>query len=57
LSLPPVAHTFNPSYSGGRDQEDCGSKPAQANSLGGPISKPLNTKKGWQHCSSGRVSA
>jgi hypothetical protein len=27
-----VAHTCNPSYSEGRDQEDCGSKPAQANS-------------------------
>jgi hypothetical protein len=26
-----VAHTCNPSYSGGRDQEDLGSKPAQAN--------------------------
>jgi hypothetical protein len=25
-----VAHTFNTSYSGGRDQEDHGSKPAQA---------------------------
>jgi hypothetical protein len=24
----PVAHTYNPSYSGGRDQEDHGSKPA-----------------------------
>jgi hypothetical protein len=24
-----VAHTFNPCYSGGRDQEYCGSKPAQ----------------------------
>jgi hypothetical protein len=24
-----VAHTCNPSYSGGRNQEDCGSKPAQ----------------------------
>jgi hypothetical protein len=24
-----VAHTCNPSYSEGRDQEDCGSKPAQ----------------------------
>jgi hypothetical protein len=23
-----VAHAYNPSYSGGRDQEDCGSKPA-----------------------------
>jgi hypothetical protein len=25
--LVPVAHTCNPSYSGGRDQEDRGSKP------------------------------
>jgi hypothetical protein len=33
ISWAPVAHTCNPSYSGGRDQEDCGSKPAQANSL------------------------
>jgi hypothetical protein len=23
-----VAHAYNPSYPGGRDQEDCGSKPA-----------------------------
>jgi hypothetical protein len=29
----------NPSYSGGRDQEDLGLKPAQANSLRDPISK------------------
>jgi hypothetical protein len=28
-----VAHAYNPSYSGGRDQEDCGSKTVQANSL------------------------
>jgi hypothetical protein len=27
-----VAHAYNPSYSGGRDEEDNGSKPAQANS-------------------------
>jgi hypothetical protein len=27
-----LAHACNPSYSGGRDQEDRGSKPAQANS-------------------------
>jgi hypothetical protein len=27
----PVAHTYNPSYSGGSDQEDHGSKPTQAN--------------------------
>jgi hypothetical protein len=28
-----VAHSYNPSYLEGRDQEDCGSKSAQANSL------------------------
>jgi hypothetical protein len=32
VSLALVAHAHNPSYSGGRDQEDHGSKPAQANS-------------------------
>jgi hypothetical protein len=32
-SWAPVAHACNPSYSGGRDLEDHGSKPAQANSL------------------------
>jgi hypothetical protein len=40
-----VAHTCNPSYSGGRDQEDHGSKPAQANNLGDPILKIPNTIK------------
>jgi hypothetical protein len=34
-----VAHAYNPSYSGGRDQEDHGSKPAWANSSHDPISK------------------
>jgi hypothetical protein len=47
LQRAPVAHICNPSYSGGRDQEDCGSKPAQGNSSGDPISKIANTKKGW----------
>jgi hypothetical protein len=28
----PMAHTYNPSYSGCRDQEDRSSKPAQENS-------------------------
>jgi hypothetical protein len=28
--LVPVAYPYNPSYSGGRDQEDHGSKPALA---------------------------
>jgi hypothetical protein len=30
-ALAPLAHTCNPGYLGGRDQEDCESKPAQAN--------------------------
>jgi hypothetical protein len=34
-----VAHACNPNYSGGRDQEDCGLKPARANSSKDPISK------------------
>jgi hypothetical protein len=34
-----VAHACNPSYSGGRDQEDRGSKPVWANSSWDPISK------------------
>jgi hypothetical protein len=37
---------FNLSYSGGRDQEDQGSKPAWANSLWDPISKKPITRKG-----------
>jgi hypothetical protein len=32
-----VAYAINPNDSGGRDQEDHGSKPAQANSLQDPI--------------------
>jgi hypothetical protein len=32
MSQAPVAHPCNPSYSGGRDQEDSGSKPTWANS-------------------------
>jgi hypothetical protein len=35
----PEAHAYNPSYSGGRDQEDNSSKSTQANSLCNPISK------------------
>jgi hypothetical protein len=34
-----MAHTYNPSYSGGKDQEDHSWKPAQANHLRDPISK------------------
>jgi hypothetical protein len=40
----PVAHACNSSYSWGRDQEDHGSKPDWANSLGDPILKIPNTK-------------
>jgi hypothetical protein len=32
LSLEPVAHAYNPSYLGGRDQEDHGSRPGLAKS-------------------------
>jgi hypothetical protein len=39
-----VTHAHNPSYLGGRDQEDCGSKPAWANSARNPILKIPNTK-------------
>jgi hypothetical protein len=46
LCWPPVAHACNPSYSGGRDQEDHGSKSAQANSSWDSISKIPITKMG-----------
>jgi hypothetical protein len=39
-----VAHTYNPRYLGGWDQEDCGSRPAWANSSQNPISKIIRTK-------------
>jgi hypothetical protein len=42
-----VAHACNPSYSGGRNQEDLSLKPAWANSSQDPISKTPITKKGW----------
>jgi hypothetical protein len=42
----PVAHASNPSYLGGRDQEDCGSKPAQTNSFVRPYMKKTYNKKG-----------
>jgi hypothetical protein len=51
-----VAYTCNPSYSGSRNQEDHGLKPAQENSSGDPISKnkkqtnkkkTQHNKKGW----------
>jgi hypothetical protein len=42
----PVAHTCNPRYSGGRDQEDCSSKPDQANSSTRPYFEKPFTKIG-----------
>jgi hypothetical protein len=39
-----VAHTYNPSYSGGREQDNRSSKPAWA---WDPILKIPNTKQGW----------
>jgi hypothetical protein len=41
-----VAHTYNPSYSGGRDQEDHDSKPVQANSSMRPYLEKPFTKTG-----------
>jgi hypothetical protein len=41
----PGAHTCNPSYSGGREQEDHGSKPAQTNRLWDPILKNPSPKR------------
>jgi hypothetical protein len=40
-----VAHTYNPSYSGGRNQEDHSSKPGQANSSQDSISKNTLQKR------------
>jgi hypothetical protein len=41
-----VGHTCNHSYSGGRDQEDQGSKPAQANNSERSYLKKTHHKKG-----------
>jgi hypothetical protein len=45
LCQAPVAHACNPSYSGGRDQEDCSLKPASANSVWDPTEKKSWTKE------------
>jgi hypothetical protein len=42
----PVAHTCNPGYSGGRDHEDRGSKPARTNSSRRPYLEKPFTKIG-----------
>jgi hypothetical protein len=44
LKLGASAHACNPSYSGGKNQEDYGSKPAQTNSSQDPISKITQQK-------------
>jgi hypothetical protein len=41
----PVSHTCNPSYSGGIDQEDLSSRPAQVNSSKRPYLKNTHHKK------------
>jgi hypothetical protein len=40
-------HACNPSYSGGREQEDHVLKPVWTNSLQDPISKKPITERGW----------
>jgi hypothetical protein len=49
-----VAHSCNPSYLGGRDQEDHCSKPPQANGLQDPILKKTHHTKraGGSRCRS-----
>jgi hypothetical protein len=50
-----AAHTCNPSYLGDWDQEDHGSRPAQTNSSGDPVSKIARPKWTWRCGSSGRA--
>jgi hypothetical protein len=40
-----MAHACNPSYSGGRDQENCGLKPVLGNSSRDHIPKVTNMKR------------
>jgi hypothetical protein len=42
-----VVHDYNSSYSGGRDQEDTGSRPAWANSLGPYLEKTHHITGCW----------
>jgi hypothetical protein len=56
-SQAPVSHACNPSYSGGRHQEDWGSRPAWENSLRDPISKIAPTKRGQGRGPSARARA
>jgi hypothetical protein len=45
-SWTPLAHTYNPSYSGGRDQEDHGSKSAPGKQFSRSYLKENHHKKG-----------
>jgi hypothetical protein len=45
--LATMTYTYNPSFSGSRDQEDRSSRPAWANNLRDLISKKPIIKKGW----------
>jgi hypothetical protein len=45
MSWAPVAHSRDPSYSGGRDPEDCCSKLARANSSARPYLKNKTNKQ------------
>jgi hypothetical protein len=45
-----MAHVYNLSYSGDRDQEVHGSKPAQANSWQDPIMEKTLHKRGLVEC-------
>jgi hypothetical protein len=42
-----VAHAYNPTFSGGRDQKDSSPKPVQANSSQDLILKKPFIKRGW----------
>jgi hypothetical protein len=45
-----VAHTCNPYYSGGRDQEDISSKPARGKQFVTPYLENTQHKKGLVEC-------
>jgi hypothetical protein len=44
----PMVQAYNPSYSGDRDQEDQGLKPAQSNSSRDLVLKKIHHKKGLE---------
>jgi hypothetical protein len=42
-----LAQTYNPSYSGGKNQDGGGSRPAQENNYEKPSLKNIQRKKEW----------